>query len=266
MPRTETHARRGSATPLYVYGLVRAADARPLGPIGLDVAGSPGEVTAILADEVAAVVSPSPSRERVPPMRKNLDAQNRVLRELLSAPGGLIPLRFGHVVRSERDVVRLLGPRRRRITEELGKLAGKVEMSLGVSWSVGNLFEYIVGRSPELADLRNSMFAAGRDPGREEKIELGRAFAERLEEERREPVRIVTEALEDCVELLKEIDVRDDAGVLDMAILVRRERREELDRKIEEIAGQFSDAYAFRYTGPFAPFHFAGLSLTEGES
>lgn len=263
MSRPDARARKVAATPLYVYGIIRAEDARALGPIGLEVNGAPGEVTTVTTQGIAAVVSQVSSSGRVLPMRKNIDAQNRVLRELLAAPGGVIPLRFGHVVKGEQDVCRLLGPRRVQVTKELGLLAGRVEMALRVVITSENVFEYVVRGDEDLAAERDRIFLGGRDAGRQEKIDLGRAFAARVEELRAETTQIVTEAIVGARDAVKVIDAHSDECMLDLAILVKRSQLPALEARIDEVASRLPDAYECRYTGPFAPFHFVGLELNE---
>jgi len=196
-------------------------------------------------------------------MRKNLDAQNRVLRQLMNVPGGLLPLRFGHVVPSEREARRMLSRRQRQLVHELGQLAGKVEMALKVVWDQENVFEYLLKQDGELSAMRDQMFAAGREPSRDEQMEIGRVFAARVEEARRGHVERVTTSLEGFVADLQEDPVKDVKEVMNLALLVARAKLPALDERVDMIAAVLPDALLVKYTGPFAPFHFVDVDLDD---
>src|SRR5262245_1192283 len=147
----------------YVYGLVRAAQAPELGPIGLEHAGSPGRVYAISVDGMAALVSDYDRRRRIAPLRRNLEPHDRVIREAWKTTT-MIPMTFGHVARSAREIERLLGRHARAIAAELNRLDGMVEISVRVKWDVDNIFKYIVDSDPLLASLRDRLFDPGQPP------------------------------------------------------------------------------------------------------
>lgn len=248
---------------LYLYGIVRQSDAAAMGAIGLEVGGKAGEVYPIIEGDVGAVVSSLPTRGRVLPIRKNLEAQNKVLRELTRAPGGVLPVRFGHVVPGERDVRRLLMARRIDILRELSTLDGKTEMALAVSWDVENVFAYFAKEHEDLAAQRDRLFADGREPSRSERVELGQAFAARLEDDRGRYTEQVIAALEPYVVDVREDRLRAEKQVMNLALLVERSRLDELEAKVQDFGAGFPDAFLFKYTGPFAPFHFVGLALED---
>ncbi len=257
------HTEQSTDGTLYLYGIVRQADAAAMGAIGLEVGGRAAEVYPIVEGDVGAVVSAFPAKGKILPIRKNLEAQNKVLRELTRAPGGVLPVRFGHVVPSEGEVRRLLMARRLDILRELSTLDGKTEMALGVSWDVENVFAYFFEQHKDLAAMRDRMFADGGEPSRNERVELGQAFAARLADERSRCADQVILALDPFVVDINEDKLRAEKQVMNLALLVERSRLDELDAAIQSCAAGFPDAYLFKYTGPFAPFHFVGLALED---
>lgn len=257
------HTDRTTEGTLYLYGIVREADATRMGAIGLEVSGQPGDVYPIVEGGVSALVSALPVKGRVLPIRKNLEAQNKVLRELTKAPGGVLPVRFGHLIPGERDVRRMLVQRRLDILRELSALDGRTEMALAISWDVENVFAYFVQQHADLAALRDEMFADGREPSRSERMALGQAFAARLEDERTRHSQQATQALEHVVVDIHEGQPRSEKQVANLALLVDRGRLAELDACIQAFGAGFPDAILFKYTGPFAPFHFVGLVIDD---
>src|SRR5262245_59551513 len=92
---------------LYVYGIVRAADGRDLGPIGLEHEGAPAAVYPVRVDGMAAMVSAWHPNRRVVPLRRHLEPHHNVIRTL-TAEATVVPMTFGHVARSQRELERLL--------------------------------------------------------------------------------------------------------------------------------------------------------------
>jgi hypothetical protein len=257
---------RNRESPLYVYGIVREADAAALGPIGLEVGGKAADVFPVVEGEVGAMVSALPAKGRVLPIRKNLEAQNKVLRELTKAPGGVLPVRFGHLVPSLRDVRRILADRQVDILRELTALDGKVEMALGLSWDVDNVFAFLTSQHPDLAAMRDEMFADGREPSRDERMMLGRAFSMALDEERTRYAEQMTEALDPFVVDIREDKPRAEKQILSFALLCERDGLSRLDAQVQELAAKLPDQLVFRFTGPFAPFHFVSVELEDEAS
>ena len=107
------------------------------------------------------------------------------------------------------------------------------------------------------------MFADGREPSRNELVDLGHAFAGILADERARLTQQVTEALAGHVAEIEEDTPRAEKVVMNLALLVERSRRDELEARVQEIAGGFSDELLFKYTGPFAPFHFVGIDIDD---
>jgi len=252
--------RQQGGTALYVYGFIRSPGV-DLGYVGLDVDGQPARVHTMAVDRIGAVVSPYPDVDRVLPVRRNLDAHHRVGRDLLKLAGGLLPMRFGHVVPGDRELLRLLAAHRAEIEEELGYLDGKVEMALKVFWDVDNIYEYFVDKDPVLTDMRDRAYGRGVEPSRQAKIELGRAFAERLDADRETHVRQVTEALQPGADEIEADEAGAEKMVMNLTLLVDRPRLPNLEQHVHDVAARFSGLYLFRYAGPFPPYHFVGLDL-----
>ncbi len=244
----------------YVYGLVRITEDRDYGEIGLEHDGKAGRVTTLRVDSVAAVVSEHGAVGKVIPVRKNLEPHNRVLREVMKTTT-IIPMTFGHVAKNAAAVRKTLRENRDEIEAELDRVDGKVEMSLRVQWDVDNIFEYFLGSDPELATLRDEIFGRSQAPVAAEKIELGRQFEERLNQEREEQTDRVVESFRPYFSELKVNPPKSEKMVMDLAFLVERERLRVFEEQVYQVAGMFPAQYVFDYGGPWAPFNFADLDL-----
>ncbi|MDD5309174.1 MAG: GvpL/GvpF family gas vesicle protein [Deltaproteobacteria bacterium] len=248
------------ATGRYLYGLIRSENDRDFGCIGLTHEGKPGRVYTVRVGSVAAVVSEYGAREKVLPLRKNLDPHHQVIREVMKG-ATIVPMTFGHVAKGEDEVLKALRRNRDDIQTELDRVDGKVEMTLKVKWDVDNIFEYFVSTDEELATFRDQIFGRSQAPSQAEKIELGRMFEERLGTEREEQTERVVEAFQSCFSEFKVSPVKNEKSVMDVAFLVDRERQKVFEERVYQVAGTFPAQYLFDFSGPWAPFNFVELDL-----
>ena len=116
-----------SGNGLYVYGLMRSAQARALGRVGLEHEGAPAPVYPVAVDGVAAIVSAWHPSRQVVPLRRHLEPHHGVIRSL-GALATIVPMTFGHVARSRRELERLLRAHAHAIGQHV---AGKARLSDG---------------------------------------------------------------------------------------------------------------------------------------
>lgn len=249
-----------ASTGRYLYGLIRATEDLDLGAIGLPFNDAPGRVFTVRVDALAAVVSELPPKQKILPLRKNLDPHHKVIREVMKTTT-IIPMTFGHIAKSEVEIERALRRNRERIEAQLDRLAGKVEMSVKVKWDVENIFEYFTTIDPELRAYRDQLFGRANAPTQGEKLELGRMFEERRDQEREDQRERVTEMFRRCASEVKVNPAKSDAMVMDLAFLVPRDRVTAFEECVYQVAGTFPAQYVFDYSGPWAPFNFVDLDL-----
>ena len=252
--------KRAHTSGLYLYGFVRADEDMDLGPIGLDHEGAPARVRTLREGQIGALVSDKDAKEKVLPLRKNLGPHNAVIREAM-ARTTIIPMAFGHVARSEEDVLRAIRRNKKVIDHEMDRLWHKVEMGLKVKWDVDNIFQHLLSLDPELATFRDQLFGRSSPATQSEKIELGRMFEERLSKEREREVERVTEALREDVAELKVNPPKGEKTVMDLAFLIDRDSAKSFEDKVYKIAAGYPAQFVFDYSGPWAPFDFVDLDF-----
>ena len=247
-------------TGLFVYGFIRATEARGTGIPGVEHAGLKSEVTVIAIGGVGAVVSDASVRDKVMPTRKNLDTHSRVIREFV-ASAAIIPMSFGQIVKNVAALEKFLKANTSAIMKELDRLDGKVEMSLRVRWDVENIFEYFVAEDRELAEARDRIFSRSVTPTQAEKMELGRLFEERLLEERSKHTEKVLSRVRTTAKDVKVNTPKGEKTVMELVLLVDRQKVGQFEERVHEVAESFPNQYTFDFNGPWAPFSFVQLEL-----
>jgi hypothetical protein len=240
----------------YLYALIDGAGRD--GGYG-DIGVGNSAVYAISDGLISAVVSDVPN-ERIRPQRRNLAAHHGVLKTLMVETTPL-PMAFGVIADGTRAIRRILSENRKVFTEQLERVAGKVEMGMRVAWDVPNIFEYFVAKHPDLRAARDRHFGGYREPTQEAKLALGRLFDRMLEQDREAHAAKVMQVLSSFCHEIKENRCRSEQEVMNLACLVEREALQPFDEGVFAAAGLFDNHFAFEYNGPWAPHNFVDIRL-----
>lgn len=250
-----TRTRNAIETGLYLYGITTAEGALPAETLG--VAG--GSVERVVEGPVAAIVTRL-SVNQIRPERSNLAAHNRTLQGLANGQA-VLPVAFGTIVDSERELRSTIRRNREPLVDKLRLLQDRVEMILKLYWDTPNIFEYFVTTHEELRKLRDRAFGGGRKPSRSQSIELGEVFASLLQQAREHHTDRVTKALSRyCVEI-QNMDAGEEKLVVKLACLVEKGRVEQWEEGVQEAARLFDNNYCFKYGNPSIPYNFANVNL-----
>lgn len=240
----------------HLYAIVPAAF-HEIGGEHLGVNGSP--VYTIQRDNLAAVVSDI-AVPRLRPERRHLAAHSEVLQNLLLKTTPL-PIAFGVVAGTQEDVQVLLKRHRSVFESHLSRLENKVEMSVRISLDLPNVFDYFIRTNEDLRAVRKSLFAGGREPSQNEKIELGRLCEAVLNNEREIMAQQIENSLEYLCSETRRADLRQEHELVNLICLVDKSKLQNFNAAIETVAESFSDDFAFKISGPFAPHNFVELRL-----
>jgi hypothetical protein len=239
----------------HIYAIVPSETPDNYGEIGINGC----IVYKVQNGSLAAVVSDITTR-RLRPERKNLAAHNLVLKTVLNETTPL-PVSFGVVANNHEQVKAILKRHEDTLSEQLDRLEGKVEMSVRIALDVENVFEYFVANYDALRNARDQIFAKGRTPSQDERIEVGRLFERILNSERERFADNLTNSLEDVCAEIKRSTLRSEGDLVHLTCLVPRKKVELFEQFVEMQAEQFSDDFAFSLNGPFAPHNFVEMHL-----
>jgi hypothetical protein len=245
------------ATGLYVYSFVHSRDFDAVEKAALKGLND-APVTTIREGSLAILVSEISDR-KIRPQRKFLAAHQHVVTEA-ARQWSALPVAFGLIADSEQHVRRLLQSNASILEAQLLRVENKLEMALSVEWTASNIFQYFMEHHLDLAASRDYVVAG--NATREEQIELGRQFEQRLTAEREQYLNRVLTVLSP---LCKEIDLqplRREQEVVRIACLVNRDDVDGFEKLVYKAAEMFNDDFAFSYNGPWPPYSFVKLALS----
>jgi hypothetical protein len=134
-------------------------------------------------------------------------------------------------------------------------------MSVRVSLDLPNVFEYFMRTNEDLRSVGKAMFAGGREPSQNEKIELGRMCEAVLTHERETMAQQLEDSLETlCSETIR-AELRQEHELVNLTCLVEKNRLDEFMTVIENVGELYPDDFAIKISGPFAPHNFVELRL-----
>jgi hypothetical protein len=238
-------------TGFYFYGVVAA---------GTDVAGLQGlddvEVMTVEHAGLAALVSVV-QLQRPPGRAAELVAHARVV-DALSAQATVVPAQFGLVLDHDLlEAARVLDDDTHALHDLLRRLDGKAQLNLRATYEPEQVLAELVRQDPQVAELRRRTARLAPGTPHPELVELGQAVSRGLTRKRLEDSQSVLDLVaphvaEHVVRAGGEYDV------LDVALLVERDRIPRLEDELEALAEAVHERFRLRLVGPVAPYDFVG--------
>jgi hypothetical protein len=248
--------------PLYVYGLMQAADA--LAALAAPAAFEP-KLRTVEHEGICALVSPVP--EGPIKLRKESLLAHRDVLQAAFEHGPVLPLRFGTVVEDERAVAQeLIAPRLEAIAARLAELANKVEMQLKVTYLEEPLLRSILAHDPALSRAATRMQQVPAAASHFERIRVGESIAGAVQARGATDSQALLEALSRHVVGASLSPARQEHMLLNAAFLVERSHLDEFDAAVEKASAEHAGEMAFKLIGPLPAHSFADAEAAPGST
>jgi hypothetical protein len=242
---------RDKATPegVYVYGIVRAGGMPDrLGGGDSDLP----EAHLVEEGDIAALVSNGPDRAT----RELVLGHGRVLEAALEH-SPVVPLRFGMLVTDE-DAVRseILEAHHDDLERMLDRFEDRVQVTLKVYYHEDAIVAEILEADPQLAKLHEAIRGGSEDATYKQRVKLGEAINVAMEKRKVRDGAEILEPLKPRAEAVSVEPPEDELMVGHVAFLLPRDRFEEFDAAVEELAQDRVELMRFRLLGPMPAYNF----------
>lgn len=242
----------------YVYCLIRSEDSREFTTLGI---GERGDIVhTIVFTDLAAVVSSSPVKE-YESTRRNMMAHTRVLEEVMEE-FTILPVRFGTVAPSEKDVRKLLERRFGEFHGLLNEMEGKVELGLKALWYEGVIFDEIIKENADIRRLRDALTGRLPEETYYDRIRLGEMVEAAMWKKRDQDAEKVLTPLRPIVRQTRANKIISDRMILNAAFLVDKKREDEFDQAVEKLDREMGHRIIFKYVGPVPPYNFVNIVVS----
>lgn len=244
---------------LYVYGLIQEKPNQQLSQKGL----ANNLIEYLPVANYIALVSPwqsSNDPEPVPPSRKNLLSHQGVLSEVLSQTS-ILPFKFGTLMQKDTlvDFCRDASP---QLEENFLKIAQKIEVSLKGTWrSIQEIYEEILEENPAIKIQKEALAQQNTPPDQHQLIEIGKKVETALLNKKSSMSEYIYDFLKTQIVDVRFKEYLDDAMFLNAAILIEQEQEPAFEARLQILAQELGERVHFKYTSPFAPYHFINLEM-----
>ena len=242
---------------IWVYSIIECAQPRTFGKLG--IGGRGDDVYTVHYKDLAAVVSRTPLVV-YDPTRENVLAHEHVNEVIIEEGFTPVPMSFGTLFKTEKDIVEFLEDTYGDLRDVLLKMKDKLEFGLRVNWAREEVLadierddESIRRLKEEISKSQQSTYFA--------RMQLGRLVEQALTAKSDTYVRDIYEYLRDGAIASRSNKPIGDKMIMNAAFLVERERADVFDQKVQEIAQRYEGKLSFRYTGPWPPWNFVTIRL-----
>jgi len=183
-------------------------------------------------------------------------AEHQRILEHVMTRSSVIPLKFGMFADDDRQILSILRSGHGIFARALEKCAGKFELDLVASWADLKAVLSEIGAEQPVVSMKAKVSAHG-EPTTEQRIQLGQLVRRQLIQRRD---RIAAELVVALLAKWPNIVVnptKDDAMILNVAVLIGRDEEARFDRLIDQLNGDYEDRLDFRCVGPLPPYSFA---------
>ena len=241
----------------YVYCIIKSADERDFGPIGIGEGGN--RVYTVHHGDLAAVVSDTPIRI-YDPTRENVLA-HELVNETVMREYTVIPMSFGTIFRTKDDIIELLKSTYRAFDDVLEKMRDKIEFGLKVLWDRERVISRLEEADEEISRLKEEITSNAQSSTYFARMQLGRLVEAAMEEASNRYVVHVHDQLKDVSVASRSNKVIGDRMIMNAAYLVERSREQDFDEAVKALSRKYEDVLSFKYTGPWPPYNFVNIKL-----
>jgi len=241
----------------YVYCIIKSADERDFGPIGIGEGGN--RVYTVHHGDLAAVVSDTPIRI-YDPTRENVLA-HELVNETVMREYTVIPMSFGTIFRTKDDIIELLKSTYRAFDDVLEKMRDKIEFGLKVLWDREKVISRLEAGDEEIRRLKDEITSNAQSSTYFARMQLGRLVEQALADKSSSIVKDIYDHLRDAAIASRPDKPIGDKMIMNASFLVERDRADEFDHKVSEIGHKYEGKLQFRYTGPWPPYNFVKIRL-----
>ncbi|MEU6717388.1 GvpL/GvpF family gas vesicle protein [Nonomuraea sp. NPDC046802] len=258
---TDERAAQDQGLSTYVYGILPedvqvSEDARGVGT-------PPAPVRLVRHGEIAALVSEI-ALDRPLGTPDDLVAHQRLL-DATAAEVPVLPLRFGAVLTSQEAVVdELLAPYHDEFVAALGELEGRAEFVVKGRYDERTLLTEVLNENAEVAQVRDEIQGKPEEETRQARIRLGELVNQAVSVKRESDTQAVLDKLAPLSVLAVVRDPSHEMDAVHLALLVEKDRQDELEDAVEDHSRQSAGRIELRLLGPQAPYDFVATARQEG--
>lgn len=240
---------------IYVYGVSSQQGYTPVATRGVQ----DEEVRAVESNGLVALTS---GLSEAALGARDVRAHWRVIEQAFEH-GPVLPFRLGTVLESEQAVrAQVLDSNAEQLADQLGQMAGLVQLSLKGRYDEERLLADIVRSNPDIAEMRQRVFSGSAGTGSPSaQIALGQLVERAVGDRRAQDGALARKALDPHSVAAQEEEVAH-PNAFNLAFLVERRAVDRFSDAVGGLRDQLGDRIEIRYVGPMPPYSFTDGALS----
>jgi len=248
----------------YVYCVAGGSEVMHLDKIGIEG----NEVYTIPYEDIYAVVHKCPAKpydsDDKELVKKWVITHEEVIEKVQEKSGTVLPFGFDTIIKAddeenvEEKVRDWLKEDYQKLKEKLGKVKGKAEYAIQISWDAKVIAKKIIERDEELKKLEQEIKSKPKGAAYMYRQKLEKLMRVKLEKEADKCFKDFYERIKNCVDEIKveKLKKEEEPGqmLMNLSCLTDKEGVKALGSELENIKNM--DGFFARFTGPWPPYSF----------
>jgi len=172
----------------------------------------------------------------------------------------VLPVKFGTTVDDEEKVGTILRLGYDDFRHALDSLKDKVQVELVATWELASVLEDVAREEP-IAQLKSSIGGDSSPASIRDRVRLGEMIKRSLDRRREEYERAALQRLVLCSLELRRNPLFHDSLVMNLAVLLEKERQDEFDRGLDVLDQELGGCLTLRRIGPLPPYSFSTVEM-----
>jgi len=214
---------------------------------------SNGIVYTIPFQDISALVRDSEIVEytgmRKDALARLLIGHQTVIERIMTAQTTIIPMRLGTHALDETEVRDILSKGYNLIKEIFERISDKIEIDVVATWSDFNSIIKETGEEKELKEFKEILLSNPKGITVEDQMKIGSMLKKVLDERRNKFAK----------------EIQDNLKTFCVGFKTHELKREDFDKKVEELNAKFNEKLNFRCVGPLPPYSFYTLEIKKLE-
>lgn len=245
---------------IYIYGVIKTSEPQEFGGIG--IGDKAPKVLTVGFKDLAAVVSKSPfmvydslAKEKTV---KDLVTHQLVIENVMSQ-FTILPVKFGTMVETEGQVIKLLKKGLMLLRGELGRMEGKVELDVVASWQLPKILAAIYSSNRRVQKKQEEISKKDSKAATQDRVALGKLVERVLKSKRARCDWLILQTLKKKAEKICLHDLVSDEMIFNAAFLIKKADKAMFEKALDELDQRFEDTLNFRLVGPLPPYSFSTI-------
>lgn len=245
----------------YIYCIIASKEAESFGPMG--IGGRGDEMSAIVYDDIAAVVSNSPVIS-YSVSRENMLAHEKAIEEVMKKYT-VLPVRFCTIAQDEDKVKKILEKEYDKFTEVLKNMEGKKELGLKAIFKEDVIYKEIAQNYEDIKSLKKALSSEPPAKTYYLRVEVGRKVEAALQEQKDIHKEEILNTLSPLALDTKVNTTYGELMIISAAFLVENAKEAEFDQNVQALDDKYGGKIKFKYVGKLPPFNFVNLVIETGK-